>query len=894
MEIKLVWSEAARHPAAAAFIAGSLPEQWLAEINRWDIPFSELDCYVLPESPRSVQAAGLLAVFKNAGAAVTPDLKDPYARVGERLFIPLHAEVLPEIGADEWLKLLSWDVQVLHPVIGLVGFNAADRLDPATLLADIPAAGTNWSKASRGLPPKPALQYIEVHRPRPEDIISTIREDLGARPLRDIPKEEDDEPTPLQQALDRAKRGLIKGTLHALDKLGETPANPGQGSNWLGRLQEWLERNLEELERRRNNELQRLVNLFDKNSDEALKYAIPLDDNYAGRGTAPPTWKLGPRNTNFDLSRIGGGVPADTWDASAYYNDLRAQYHRAAQEAMQKGDFRKAAYIYAHLLSDFHLAASALKRGGFYQEAAILYKDHLKNLPAAAECLELGGFYQEAAEIYAELKRYEKAGDLYAQIERPEKAAGFYEKSLDVALNSENHLDGARIAAEKLRQSERANQILLQGWLGKKQAEPCLKQYFERLQGTEPDKLARRINEIFERQTPPAKRSLFLNVLLHLNSRFPKPEIQDTFRQIAWEIAGEAAGRGDLLPLKILPKFLPADRLIAGDTSRYIHLGKKTAAHEQADNRIQLDSSILWLSAATWRNQFLVAGLKNGRLQLARGNWYGHVEYYAWEEPVYDNPKPVFVLNQQESQFVFIRCANRTALHAITLQKGRHFDEHLSVGSSSWLPQNDLGLRIGHDDKVTALVNSIGKLELRYFDITGKPERAALCTITGKDLIPAPDGNTFPGLIAHGDRLYTFLENILLRIDAKGKTEVHNTRWRIRQLCLAEHQPNLKLVALTDNGCALIRPEFDAEIRETDFFARNFTPVTGAFLPGGNFVAVAHDAVNLFRIDNGGAAFVKTIESGEGARRVAVLPAGQRDRCAVVYASGEIRVYEEV
>lgn len=74
------------------------------------------------------------------------------------------------------------------------------------------------------------------------------------------------------------------------------------------------------------------------------------------------------------------------------------------------------------------------------------------------------------------------------------------------------------------------------------------------------------------------------------------------------------------------------------------------------------------------------------------------------------------------------------------------------------------------------------------------------------------------------------------------------------------------------------RPEFDAKTRETDFFARHFTPATGAFLPGGHFVAVAHDAVKLFRIDNGGAGFVKNIESGAGA--------------AVVCSSGEIRVYE--
>ncbi len=891
--MKLTYSETTQHPVSAAFIEGASPEKWLAEINRWGVPFRELECYVLPESLRSVEPAGLLVVFKNSAALHGLDMKNPYCRVADRLFIPLHTAIHPEIGAEEWHRLLSWEVQVLHPTIGLVGFHHSDRLDPVSLLAESPAAGIDWSLAKPGLPPKPVLEYIEVRRPSPEEVMNSIREDLDTRPLADIPKEEEDEPTPLQKALDQAKRGVIKGTLNALDKLNDAlPESKGGGSGWLNKFQDWLERNLQELERRRNNELQRLVNLFDKNSDEALKYAIPLDDSYATRGTAPPTWKLGPRSANFDLSRIGGGGAADTWDAGAYYNDLRSKYQKAAQEAIARGDFRKAAYIYAHLLSDFHSAANVLKQGGHFREAAVLYKDHLKNLPAAAGCLEEGGFFQEAIDVYDELKQYEKAGDLCQQIERPEKAAGYYEKSLEVLLNNEDHLNGARITNDKLLQPERARDMLLQGWQGNKQAETCLKQYFDRTVENEPEKTRQRIQDVFEQQTPRAKRPLFLNVLLHLNDQYPAPEVRDTSRHIAYEILGDAASRGDLSKLSTLSKFLPGDRMITSDTSRFIHHQKKAAAHRQAAARIQLDSSIQWLNATGYHNQFLAAGVKDGRLHLARGNWYGYVEYYSWEQPVYDNPRPAFVLNQHEHPQVIIRCAGRQSLEQKILPKNDHFDTELLVGCPDWLPEQAMGLSFDRADHLVALVDTHDKLELQYYTRTGELQRTSTCVVPGPEEIPASAVAGFPGLIAHGDRYYCFIENLLLRFDDHGKTEVSNTLWRIRQLCVSDTFQDFRMVALTDNGCALIQLDFEMEVRELDFFAPNFTPVTGAFLPGGRFVVASRDEVKLFHISKAGAFYQKSLENGSDVRRVAVLPVSDRDRCAILDAWGEIRVYE--
>ncbi len=51
--------------------------------------------------------------------------------------------------------------------------------------------------------------------------------------------------------------------------------------------------------------------------------------------------------------------------------ELMEEYRKAAQEAVNKGDFRRAAYIYGILLQDDRMAASALERAGLHHDAAV-------------------------------------------------------------------------------------------------------------------------------------------------------------------------------------------------------------------------------------------------------------------------------------------------------------------------------------------------------------------------------------------------------------------------------------------------------------------------------------------------------------------------------------------
>ena len=893
MTLQLHYSEKPVYPVAAALLPGASPANWLAEIDRWGLSFGQWEGYVLPESQQSLRPAALLVVFKNRDLARGLELTNPYAVVAERLFVPLHARLSPEVRAEEWPRLLSWHVQVLHPHIGLVGFQQSDRLDPLLLLADAQARATDWSLAHPGQAPRPQLQRIEVQPPSTEQLLSNLKENLETRPLQDIPREEDDQPTPLQQLLDQAQKGLLTRSLSALNKLNNALPEPEQylASGWIKGLHDWLTRNLEELEKRRNNELDRLLKLFDKNSDEALKYAIPLDPNYAGRGTAPPSWQLSARDTNFNLGQLGGGRPADNWVVGNYYSTLQSKYYAAAQEALDRGDFRRAAYIYAHLLANFHLAANALKQGGHFREAAVLYKEHLNSPQSAAECLESGGFLSEAADLYETLARHEKAGDLYQQAGQTDKAQALYQKSLDTALARRDYLEAARLAKEKLQQPEKASELLLQGWQQQTRSETCLEQYFGIMLGRAPEQARQRLQEVYQKYTPLEKRPAFLQVLVRVRPQMHTAELLDEARQLAYEIVSETSQNGNVAHLSAIRTFQPDDRLLAADCSRFVYQQQRGKGKSGLPAPIQLDPAVQWLNAVAFRNQFLIAGVQGSRLRLARVNAFGEIEYYSWDEPVYGNPMPAFVFNPYESTEVFLRLAGRQVLDPLLLPRNRHFDTGLRVGSPGWLPREDLGIAIERNNRITVLADTNGKLELQQYTHEGVLRESVICTGEVLGQLSAPGGGRFPGLFARSGVYFSFDKNMVLRIEPKGGLEPMDVGgWRIRQLCVSEVFQSFRLVALTDHGFLYFHPDSQREVSSSDLVAKPFTPVFGAFLPGNHFVAGTHDALHVFQLAETGPVFVRSIAAVD-ARQVAVLPAPERGRCAVLSERGSIRFY---
>ncbi len=888
---------------AAAFLEGSNPAVWLAEISCWDIALERLRCFALPHSSQTVEPAGLLVVFQQAADAKKADVKDPYQVLGGKLYIPVQADIFPAVCDDEWPLLLTWDVQVLHPHIGLVGFHHSDALD----LSVLPKFGlprpADWGLAQSGLAPRPPFRQIEVRQPKPDDLIQSLRKDEGSKPLSDLsPKDPSEKPA----AMDGLRRYLLERALAASgryrDNFGDS-SRAYDGKDWLAGVEQWVQRQLDSIRSKRRSEIERLLDLFDRDTDEALRYALPLDDPYEKRGTAPPSTALGPRSTDLSLGKIGGGSASDAWTLEdKHLNDLRQKYHAAARKAIAEGDFRRAAYIYAHLLHDYNTAANVLRQGEYWREAATLYKDHLNNLPAAAECLEMGKLYWEAIEIYEKLGRHEKIGDLCRLAGEEEKAAAAWEKHIEAALRNDDYMDATRVLLEKIDDPERAKALLLEAW-GKpsKQAEPCLQRYFQTVASTEREQLPQRVQEVFRWCTLQQQRPQFLQALLHLIARRPEADVVESSRQIAYSIVSELVGKGDTDKLFLLQKFLPDDRLLAGDSSRFVDKKRSPKVPPNKAALIQLDKSVTWVQAIVHRNQILAFGTNSNILHLARANWRGHVEYYIWSalQPV-QWPLTVYSF-PYESNHVYLQDARGEGISEKTLSQNGHFDSELVLDWLTWSAIAPLSIHLSERGEMMVVAEENNSIICLYrYGIHQRQlfkkqllESTPLLGDHDEPGMSDMDGARLPMLQLGG---FTFIANreFLLKIKENLETEIIPVGEGGILKMLAMQGPNsMRLVLVTEDGCAMLDPfQEKTELREVDFFARD-EDYADAQLIGENHLVIARqnsaEVYELNRVSCSGKIVLRVSFPDE--KLVAVLPTADRNRFAVLTQRGTLHEY---
>ncbi len=881
---------------AAAFLEGSNPAAWLAEISRWGIALERLRCFALPHSLQTVEPAGLLVVFQQAADAQQADVKDPYQVLGGKLYIPVQADVFPAVRNDEWPMLLTWDVQVLHPHIGLVGFHHSDALELSVLPKFGPPRPADWGLAQNGLASRPPFRQIEVRQPKPDDLNQSLRKDEGSKPLSDLsPKDLSEKPAPM----DGLRRYLLERALAASgryrDNFGDSN-RPYDGKDWLAGIEQWVQRQLDSIRSKRRSEIERLLDLFDRDTNEALRYALPLDDPYEKRGTAPPTTALGPRSTDFSLGKIGGGSASDAWTLEdKHLNDLRQKYHAAARKAIAEGDFRRAAYIYAHLLHDYNTAANVLRQGEYWREAATLYKDHLQNLPAAAECLEMGKLYWEAIEIYEKLGRYEKIGDLCRLVGAEEKAVAAWEKHIEAALRNDDYIDATRVLLEKIDDPERAKILLLEAWSKpSKQAEPCLRRYFQTAADTEREQLPQRVQEVFQQHTAQQQRPQFLQVLLHLVARYPEADVLEPSRQIAYDIVSDLAGQGDTSKLFLLQKFLPDDRLLAGDSSRFADKKRSPKVPPNKATPIQLDRSVQWMQAIVHGNQVLAFGTKNHQIHLARANWRSHVEYYVWSmaQPV---QWPLVAYSfPYKAHAVYLQDANGVGVSEKTLPVSPDFDSELVVGWPTGLPTDPVALDIGIlPEKMVVAAEANSVIGLYHFRLNHFSESTPLLGDHDEPGMSDMGGARLPMVRLGG---FTFIANreFLLKIKGNLETQIIPVGESGILKMLAMQGPNsMRLVLVTEDGCVMLDPfQEKTELREVDFFARDEDYVDAQLIGENHLVIGRQNSAEVYELNrmscSGKIVFRVSFPDD---KLVAVLPTADRNRFAVLTRQGELLDY---
>jgi hypothetical protein len=903
--ISLRYNEQPCHTPRAALLRGHAPLAWLQEIGAWGIDPERLACYVMPESIHSVAPGGLFVIFPEDSALTVGPQAELYGLSDGRLYLPLHATLTPALAPDELQKILLWNIQVFHPRTGLVGFELTDQLDLATLLDFTPRQTVSWARAQQGNAAPPPLINIRIVPPTANEILDTFRDAINSQPLADIPLTKREKAS--ESWTDRLKRKLLKTTLAAIDKTldklerstskflseedkkkarqkaNDKLANPDFKPGLLSRLLRWMRESLHDLERKRQNEIRRLVMLFDEDTDEALRYAIPLDNPYLHRGTVPPTSTLHRRdNLHFNPGGLQGGKGGDTWEVDQHYNTLRQKYLEAAHKATERGDFKKAAYIYAHLLHDFAAAANVLEQGKFYRDAATLYRDHLKNIPAAAECLERGGLLLDAVELYKELQKYEKAGDLYRQAHLHEHAANQYTRSAEQALNSGDYLDAARITQQKLEQPTQAQDILLRGWTESRQAESCLQSYFGMLVQTDEAIVPRQLQAIYS-ETPDAKRDSFLQVLTSLaRKKQLHGEAHSASRRLAYSIVGQQVQQGKPGNLTALEHFHPGDRLLVADTRRYINLQEKRLRAEEAA-LWHLDGTTQWLKAVCHRNQFLILGINGRYLQLARGNWYGHIEHHIWPDFIRPDNQVTLITEPYNSHQVILHNTHGIAFKDMVLRKSKHFDDELVITTPTKLPTNAIGYTFKPKGEVVVVRNNNDSISLVYYT----PAFALLYSKEYKLSQFVMTQATTPAIHTpyRDGKFYIGIDNWLVEIFENGNVYVHQLADTITRITLAPAYSNPYIIISTPSGSMLFKEQrHKALLTADDYFAA--TPVDACFISSNHFVLTGRHHTTVYCVEEDKPKEVYTLSPRKAI--VALVTAHQKDRFALVYQDGSM------
>jgi hypothetical protein len=379
-------------------------------------------------------ADGFLLLLETATAKPWPRTVK-LRQLAEHLLVPVDAELSPQLHDDEAIGLTRDRGLVFLPGGRVLEYTPGSPLEMSTLLAASPVVRNDLS------PLPPARRFAEhlsiaLDLPigGPEDVVEPGGEGIGTEELK--PEE----------------RGPFStGGYRASMKMGQIVAKLGKalglermrqaGENIARRAAEAAPELAAGLYGAQGAALRELLKLFRSGDvEKALRRAIPKGDDPGYRGRGPGGANLPWHSLSYSLGNIlggGGGGPVNLWMGhDEIVEQIFREYRRAAEDASNRGDFRRAAFIYGKLLSDWRAAADVLARGGLHRDAAILYRDRLQDHLCAAGQFEAAGEFDAALAIYEKRDCYELAGDLLLRLGEEEKAHVRYRKAAEEMMRT--------------------------------------------------------------------------------------------------------------------------------------------------------------------------------------------------------------------------------------------------------------------------------------------------------------------------------------------------------------------------------------------------------------------------------------------------------------------------
>ena len=532
-----------QYPLGGILVQGQDINTWLAQIQELSLSLHDTVVYAIPDAtPNSVW--GCLLIPAKPVQSI-PAGRNRYCQlINHQLFIPEQATLYPRVTETELAKLLGKSRYLLHATLGLIELEIPFQWQQylqlpheqektiTTPARSVYLPGTIRSFMIKVLSPEAALQQLETNSfPQQKKLTGqplSVWEKIKLFLLR-----------PFFKNKNKEKSGATKKTtgfsrfLDQVDRVARKLAGP-KLNQWLDKVQA----NYEELENRNRKEVDKLLDLFKNNPEDALQYAIPLDEQGSERGATGG-------GAEFDLSRrwfdfsfrntTGGGSGPSIILGDDTISKLRAQYNATAEALIRQGEYERAAFVYMKLLKLPFLAAQALEKGGFYAEAAAIYLKYGEHTLNAASCYEKGNMTEKAIELYVTLGKHEKAGDLYMTLGKKQDALYYYNQTADTCLLSGKYVEAATLYREKMFNPENAQEILLKGWRTNKEALSCLGKYLEHL----PHDNAREeaLVQIYTTDVTGVNWEIFLAALRQQHDQ--RPAVATTAKEIAYEmIAG--------------------------------------------------------------------------------------------------------------------------------------------------------------------------------------------------------------------------------------------------------------------------------------------------------------------------------------------------------------------
>ncbi|MGV3611957.1 MAG: hypothetical protein ACO1N0_13455 [Fluviicola sp.] len=579
MELSLKPSQYNRFPLNGILVKGPSVKNWMLEIQRMELNLNRISVYPLPGTTAN-SVWGCLIVPQSVIVRVDLEQNEICQQVSSTFFIANKSELFPVMTTGELEKLFAESVWLMHPEIGLVALK--ETLDVSTLIT-LPQLAS-----LRVISPEPAPfvpKEIKSFQVAPVDVEKALekleeqffpkREKMEDKPLSffekmkmqfyklQFRKKEGNKRVSKTNSSNTSQR---TGEPNGFGKLMQSLMKPFNGKK-KGSYSDRVEENLEDLEKRNQKQLDKLLDMLRNNPDEALKYAIPLDETGSSRGQSNGRLELSKNWSIFSIfadRQVSGNRSGGAVDVGDYYGSLKEQYRKTATELIEQKNYEKAAFVYMKLLKDDRSAADTLAKGELYQDAASIYLKLLNDKPKAAECFVKGNLIANAIDLYKELKDHEKVGDMYTILQRKKEADVYYEQVAANHQESNQYIKASMIYKNKMQRNSSAQETLMKGWRADHDAVNCLKMYLSDFESTAD--LKKELNRLYQEDVHPSNREKFLSVLK--NDDYRRDELEEPVREMAYEIIASSVNDNPEI-VKELKYFNPENKGLIKDTLRY-------------------------------------------------------------------------------------------------------------------------------------------------------------------------------------------------------------------------------------------------------------------------------------------------------------------------------------